>query len=93
MYQLILHHVYRKGPYAIDVSGFENDGLTTAVGYQSDGIAPGSGALTFNALGARVRVPPKSPWSRLFALNIEMVVRVDALGGRQNLVEGADSHR
>jgi hypothetical protein len=39
MYQLILHHVYRKGPYAIDVSGFENDGLTTAVGYQSDGLS------------------------------------------------------
>ena len=30
MYQLILHHVYRNGPYAIDISGAENDGLVTA---------------------------------------------------------------
>ena len=90
MYQLILHHVYRKGPYAIDISGAQNDGLVTAAGYIDDGVAMASGALTFKSPYARVRVPPRPLWQNLFALKIEVVVRVDALGGRMNLVEGAD---
>jgi hypothetical protein len=91
MYQLILHHPYRKGPYAIDISGGENDGLVTAAGYLDHASSPGSGALTFKSPHARVRVPPKPVWNHLFALQIEIIVRVDAFGQRRNLVEGADS--
>lgn len=91
MFQLILHHTYRKGPYAIDVSGTESDGLVTAVGYLDHGVAPGSGALSFKSPNARVRVPPKPIWKHLHALKIEVVVRIDALSARHNLVEGADS--
>lgn len=91
MYQLILHHTYRKGPYAIDISGAESDGLVTAAGYLDHGVASGSGALTFKSPYARVRVPPKPIWKHLYALKIEVVVRIDALGARRNLVEGADS--
>jgi hypothetical protein len=91
MYQLILHHLYRKGPYAIDVSGAQNDGLVTAAGYLDHGVGPGSGALLFKSPYARVRVPPGPLWRDPFALKIEVVVRVDALGSRRNLVEGADS--
>jgi hypothetical protein len=91
MFQLILHHVYRKGPYAIDISGARNDGLVTAVGYMDTGASAGSGALLSKSPYARVRVPPSAVLESLFALQIEVVVRVDALGGRRNLVEGADS--
>lgn len=91
MFQLILHHTYRKGPYAIDISGTESDGLVTAAGYVDSGIAAGSGALTFKSPYARVRVPAKPVWKHLYALKVEIVVRVDALGSRRNLVEGADS--
>jgi hypothetical protein len=90
MYQLILHHVYRNGPHAIDLSGAENDGLVTAASYLHDGAEPGSGALVFKSSHARVRVPlnKKGLFKHLFALKIEIVVRIDALGQRRNLVEG-----
>jgi hypothetical protein len=91
MYQLILHHIYRNGPYAIDLSGAENDGLVTAVSYQHNGVSSGSGALVFKSPHSRVRVPPKPIWRHLLALKIEIVVRVDAFGQRRNLVEGDDS--
>ena len=91
MYQLILHHVYRKGPYAIDISGAQNDGLVSAAGYLDHGVSPGSGALVFKSPYARVRVPPRALWQTPRALKIEVVARIDALGARRNLVEGADS--
>ena len=91
MFQLILHHVYRKGPYPIDISGAENDGIASAVGYIDDGIAAGSGALLFKSPYARVRVPWKPIWQHLLALRVEVVTRIDAVGARRNLVEGADS--
>lgn len=93
MYQLILHHIYRNGPFAIDISGYENDGLTTAVSYLQDGIDRKSGALLFKSPHSRIRVPLKSKslFQRLFALKIEMTVRIDALGHRRNLIEGDDS--
>lgn len=93
MYQLILHHVYRKEAYAIDISGAENDGLVTAVSYLDDGVAPGSGALEFKSPHSRVRVPlnSKGLFEKLFALKIEITVRIDSFGQRRNLVEGDDS--
>jgi len=93
MYQLILHHVYRNGPYAIDISGAENDGLVTAVSYLHDGATIGSGALVFKSPHSRIRVPlnRKGLFKKLFALKIEITVRIDALGQRRNLVEGDNS--
>lgn len=93
MYQLILHHVYRGGPYAIDLSGAQNDGLVIDALYAKDGATAGSGALVFRTPHSRVRVPlrNKSLFKRLFALKVEVTVRMDALGQRRNLVEGDNS--
>lgn len=93
MYQLILHHIYRNGPFAIDISGAESHGLVTAASYSHAGAKPDSGALVFKSPHSRVRVPlgPTGLFQRLFALKIEVTVRIDALGQRRNLVEGDDS--
>ncbi len=90
MYQMILHHNYRLGQ-AVDLSGANQHGFVTGTDFEADGFAVGSGALVFKQASARVRIPKRGIWDSLFALKIEVWVRVDALGARRNLVEGDNS--
>ena len=47
MLKLILHHTYKLGGQAADLSRNGNHGFRSAVGFSADGRAPGSGALQF----------------------------------------------
>jgi hypothetical protein len=93
MFQLILHHTYRRQPIAIDVSGFNNHGVieSGSVGFSADGAQPDSGALVFNAASSRVSVASSALFARLIALKIEAIVRLDSDTDRYNLVEGDHS--
>jgi hypothetical protein len=91
MYQLILHHNYRLGGQAVDLSGANQHGFVTGAGFEPDGIALNSGALVFKQSSARIRVPKRGIWDSLFALKIEIWVRAEAFGARRNLVEGDNS--
>lgn len=91
MLQLILHHTYKLLGEAVDVSGLGTHGRSLNVNYLPDGIAPGSGSIGFDQPGSRVRVKPHPVWRRLRALKIEAWVKVDALGVRQNIIEGDGS--
>ena len=93
MFQLILHHPYRRVPQAIDISGMNIHGTVhqPGTGFAEDGREPRSGALAFNDPRCRVRVRPAAVFQKLTALKIEMVVRLKAFGQRRNLIEGDSS--
>ena len=93
MFQMIVNYSYRRLPEAIDISGSNLHGFVhqPGAGFLADGASVGSGALSFDAPQCRVRIPDAAVFKRLFALKIEMVVRLRALGQRRNLIEGDNS--
>ncbi len=88
MFKLILHHTYEVLGEAFDLSGFGNHGFRTSAPFQPNGMSANSGALSFNSGPSRVRVTDKAVWAELAALKIEVLVFMDNLGQRRNLVEG-----
>lgn len=91
MHQLILHHPYRVQTPGIDISAHGNHGQPTAVATGSDGIATDSGFAQFNGNNSRVVVHRKPVWSDLVDLRIDCWLRLDEIGERQIIVEGAYS--
>jgi len=93
MFQLILHHPYRRTAQAIDISGFDIHGSVHQPGttFSEDGREEGSGSLGFTTPACRVKLRPAAVFKKLTALKVEMVVRLTALGQRRNLIEGDSS--
>lgn len=88
MFKLILHHTYKLGGEAVDISHNDNHGFRTAAPFQPNGMAANSGALVFGGGPSRVRVTNKPVWQQMRALRIEAWVKLSALGQRRNIVEG-----
>jgi len=88
MFTQILHHTYKLGGEAIDVSGNDNYGQRTDTQYVVDGRSSDTGALEYTQPSSDVAIPVSSVWKRLRALKIEMWVKLQSLGQRRNLVEG-----
>jgi hypothetical protein len=88
MFKEILHYTFRRAGAAFDISAFHQHGHPSGVGFSQDGAAQGSGAVVFNGQSGRVSVPFGEVWQELGALKVEVLVRLDELGMRHNLVEG-----
>lgn len=88
MFKKIVHYTFKQPHAALDISPFHQHGHVTAVGHSADGSAPSSGAALFNGQKSRVHVPFGTVWTDIGAIKIEVLVRIDELGKRHNLVEG-----
>lgn len=89
MFQLILHHKYKAPLHLADVSGHANHGTDQAVQFGSDGTSPDSGIAEFDGQQSRIIVPHSSIWEDLTSIRIEAQVKINQLGHRHNIVEGA----
>src|SRR5215472_4430861 len=95
MLELICDQSYTWNGIPADSSPYHNDGTGINTGGSYDGIAPGSGVITFPQPDSRVRIKGGGPWRSLGALKIEVLARVaDPLAMlTQALVVGHGSFR
>ena len=78
MWELICHHTYKLEGAPIDLSVYESHGRHEQ--FQTgdalvDGVAPGSGAVSFPRLGSRIRVPTSEAWQPLDGIKVEVTAR------------------
>jgi hypothetical protein len=88
MFKKIVHYTFKQPQVALDISPFHQHGHATAVGHSVNGSESGSGAFLFNGQKSRVRVPFGTVWKEIGAIKVEVLVRLEHLGLRHNLVEG-----
>lgn len=77
------------GNQAIDISGYENHGNTIDVLLTVSGGSPSTKAFRFNGQTSRVFIPVQPVWQDLYAIRVEAVVKINDLGHRHNIIEGA----
>jgi len=87
MYKLVVHHTYKLGGEAFDLSDYGNHGrrvATTAV----PGRVPGKSALYFAGGPDRVVVRSNNSLNRLRSIQAEAWIYVEDLSKRSNIMEG-----
>lgn len=77
------------GNQAIDISGYENHGNTTDVLLRVSGSSPSTKTYSFNGQTSRVFIPVQPVWQDLYAIRVEALVKINDLGHRHNIIEGA----
>ena len=76
-FELICHHTYSGfGGLPVDLSDHDNHGQAIDTTFSPNGIAPGSGALSFHNAG-RVHIPVGPVWQTLGGLKIEVTARLN----------------
>jgi hypothetical protein len=91
MWELICHHTYAWEGLPVDHSPYNHHGQLQQTSFLADGAAAGSGAVVISQQQSRVKIPSGPAWSRLGALRIEAVVRLDGSGSYRTVVWGHDS--
>jgi hypothetical protein len=88
--ELICDQSYTWAGVPADKSPYENNGTAINTGGFYDGIAPGSGTITFPHPDSRVRIATGRPWHSLIALEIEVLARLDPHARRVSVMVAGD---
>ena len=87
MYKLVVHHTYKLGGQAFDLSDYGNHGRRVATS-PVPGRVPDNGALYFAGGPDRVVVPSNPTLDKLRAIQAEAWIYVEDLSRRRNIMEG-----
>jgi hypothetical protein len=93
-FELILHHTYSSwGGLPVDRSDYNSHGSATGVVFEPDGVAPGSGVLSFIDRNSQLSVPFTPAQRSLTAVKVEVTARCphELLNFEETLVAGHNS--